>query len=60
MLGAPDTLPRPEKGDVWILRFILHDWSDSDSAHILSAIRAAIGANICHALHRGGVLPVLT
>lgn len=42
--GRSDTLPRPEKGDVWILRFILHNWSDSDSAHILSAIRTAIGA----------------
>ncbi len=40
----PDTLPRPEAGDVWVLRNILHDWSDADCQRILSAIRAAVGA----------------
>ena len=39
-----DTLPRPEAGDVWVMRNILHDWSDADCQRILSAIRAAVGA----------------
>ena len=30
-------------GDVYLLRLILHDWTDADSIVILSNIRAAIG-----------------
>ncbi len=29
---------------MWVLRNILHDWSDADCQRILSAIRAAVGA----------------
>lgn len=32
----------PSGGDAYLLRFILHDWSDADSVRILSTIRAAI------------------
>lgn len=39
-----ETLPRPQAGDVWVMRTILHDWSNEESAQILSALRAAIGA----------------
>ena len=28
---------------VWLLRYILHDWGDSDAARILAALRAAMG-----------------
>ena len=28
---------------MWVLRFILHDWNDSDAARILAALRGAMG-----------------
>ena len=39
-----ETLPRPQAGDVWVMRTILHDWSDEESSQILSTLRAAMGA----------------
>ena len=29
---------------MWVMRTILHDWSDEESAQILATLRAAIGA----------------
>ena len=29
---------------MWVMRTILHDWSDEESSQILSTLRAAIGA----------------
>ena len=37
------TLPKAEDGDAFVLREILHDWSDADTLAILKALRAAIG-----------------
>ena len=41
--GGTETLPKPRAGDAWLLRYILHDWSDGDAARILAALRAAMG-----------------
>lgn len=35
----------PDGGDAYLLRFILHDWSDEESVKILSNIRKAIPAD---------------
>ena len=35
----------PEGADAYILRAVIHDWSDEDSIQILSVVRHAIGAN---------------
>ena len=37
------TLPKAEDGDAFVLREILHDWSDADTLAILKSLRAAIG-----------------
>ncbi|GBF98937.1 hydroxyneurosporene methyltransferase [Raphidocelis subcapitata] len=38
-------VPRAEAdGEIYVLREILHDWSDADSIRILREVRAAIGA----------------
>ena len=37
------TIPAGRDGDVYLLRLILHDWNDADSAAILSNIRRAMG-----------------
>ena len=42
--GNAETLPRPQSGDAWVLRNIVHDWNDADSQRLLCAIRAAAGA----------------
>ncbi len=42
--AGAETLPEPRGGDVWFLRYILHDWDDADAARILAALRAAMGA----------------
>ena len=58
--GGAETLPRPQSGDVWVLRNIIHDWNDADSQRILSAIRAAAGATpgvtLCFVEVRGPLL----
>ena len=38
-----ETLPAGADGDAYLLRLILHDWSDEDSIAILSSVRHAIG-----------------
>jgi hypothetical protein len=62
LFRGAETLPRPESGDVWVLRNIIHDWNDADSQRILSAIRAAAGATpgvtLCFVEVRG-VLPAI-
>ena len=35
----------PEGADAYILRAVIHDWSDEDSIRILSVVRRAIGAD---------------
>lgn len=37
-------LPKAKDGDVYLLRYILHDWSDPEVLTILRAVRAAIGS----------------
>eukprot|EP00884_Botryococcus_braunii_P014787 jgi/Botrbrau1/23309/Bobra.0102s0048.1 len=39
----PETLPKAEDGDVFIFRWILHDWSDKKAAEILRSTRKAFG-----------------
>ena len=39
------TIPRGRNGDAYVLRIILHDWSDSEVVAILKNIRAAIGSS---------------
>ena len=36
-------MPKIEDGDVLVLRYILHDWSDEDALKILKTLRAMIG-----------------
>ena len=43
MGAAAGTLPKARDGDVYIMRYILHDWSDADCIAILSNIRRAMG-----------------
>ena len=43
VLSLAETMPIGEDGDAYLLRLILHDWSDSDSIAILSSIRQAMG-----------------
>lgn len=38
-----EKMPEIQDGDVLLLRFILHDWSDADSLKILKVMRACIG-----------------
>ena len=44
----PSTLPRPRPGrrTLYVLKQILHDWSDADSLTILAAIRAVISDQV--------------
>ena len=39
----PATLPTFLDGDVIVLRYILHDWDDSNASRILDNLRSAIG-----------------
>ncbi|KIZ04824.1 Chavicol O-methyltransferase [Monoraphidium neglectum] len=39
------TLPQGKPGDAFVLRNVLHDWSDEDSLSILKALRSAIGSS---------------
>ena len=41
-LFAAATLPALNPGDVAVLRFILHDWSDADAARILGGLRSRV------------------
>ena len=43
MLCAVESVPAAENGDAYLLRLILHDWSDDDSIAILSSLRQAMG-----------------
>lgn len=36
----------PEDGDAYLLKSILHDWNDADSARILASCRRAIGKSV--------------
>jgi hypothetical protein len=44
----PSTLPRPRPGlkTCYVLKQILHDWSDTDSLAILTATRAVISQEV--------------
>ena len=48
----PDALPKPPKGFkvVFVLKQILHDWSDADSVAILKSIRTVMPEEV----RRGG------
>ncbi|KIZ04825.1 Chavicol O-methyltransferase [Monoraphidium neglectum] len=39
------SLPQGKVGDAFVLRNVLHDWSDEDSLTILKALRSAIGSS---------------
>jgi 6-hydroxytryprostatin B O-methyltransferase len=42
----PETIPKAKgKGDVYLLRLVLHDWPDADAVRILSSVRQAIGSS---------------
>lgn len=47
LLIADALPPAIGKGDVFVMRFILHDWSDSKAIKILQSVRNAIGAYSC-------------
>ena len=36
-------LPEAQPGDVWIMRNIIHDWSDEEAAKILAVGRSLAG-----------------
>lgn len=43
------SLPKPEPGrrTLYVLKQILHDWSDADSLAILRALRSVMGDEVC-------------
>lgn len=46
VLGGTETLPKAQgKGDVYLLRLILHDWDDAEAVRILAAVHEAIGTS---------------
>ena len=47
---SAETLPQGQNGDAYLLRLILHDWSDADCVAILKSIRKAMGATRCRLL----------
>lgn len=51
----PATLPKPAAGakTLYVLKQILHDWSDTDSLAILRSIRAVMSEEVRHACAGG-------
>jgi len=45
-MDQPETIPKGQDGDVYVLRRVMHDWNDEQCRTILQNVKKAMGSLI--------------